>query len=752
MIEIIDDTTEDSSHITVLIFPYEEEQTIEIPSNDGFDPRILRQLIDNSLPDALRDERLRYNAEVILRTTIKAQTIKYNKSYAHAEHSKILTETLNDETRMKEWLNLKGISDAIIHITVEPRDFARRYYNRPDKQLALLDYHIDIYDGRNADTRKLIVEYIERYEKTNSALFTPLHFTTPLTTDQIDDPMTVIFIARDKEMVIGFCACKLLRYRAEIKTDLDKKYKDIFKKSNRAEKYVEEDHYFMGKPLSHIFEIKAISADQNKAGNNIPFALLYCAMDFMHQEKTRQIYPVSHIASQAASYVTKYLLQTKFHFVYHGPNMFMNENLFETLTIESKKSFLAILGEILGYCDILLKSHRTPELQKQLIANTNFISVYRDMIKNIVSLYHLYFMILQTHRRGTDFDCYDQSIINHFVNLFESIIASLPDYNNTNSAIAINASIKKYLTQNRDVLANYNKDLASLATVIYTSDDKKLKEYGFLVRPIKGVKKTLYSEAHIFFVSCMASMVKLTRKMPVKTSNEDDQIAIKHALNLIYRMLLDDVSLMVNYEIPSDQFIPIKNAIETLEMTLRQRPHDFIKAIPEPNNGDVVMKAIDTHHDIVKRKEDINKQLTNDIFNVDPDTTSGFDTFISMAFLSEKWSDITKSFFIKIGFIMDTEPKNIPVEEVCHPPVIISIPKSTEERSKDVRLLNELLLTDNETVVFKEREWPIRDLMEYSISLCNRDDNNNQQTYTLDMFQVTWGDLNDDSLFNNTLI
>lgn len=802
----IDEQAEENDDLLVNFFPSTQLQSIR--SVEGsVNLLVIHQMAQERLPSA--NNALGYVVELVNRYgNERLRMLKYNKGYVKSRVSKKMQDALN-ETRqdgVERFFKLEKAlrTNTIAVIMVTPRDVALLYYRFPEELFASLSYRITVYDGSDGVLRTRILEYMERVlEYNNTELFSPLALVLPIMADDLDDPLMVLFVAISDDRVVGFCGCNILRYRMEIRGLLDEAIRSLHTDDKKL-----KERFFMNETLSHVFEIKGLSVDQKKGGMNIALMLLYCAMDFMREPRIHKIYPISHVATQAASYITKRLLVTSsnFHFVYHGKNEFFNEGFFETLEKDKKTLLTRVITECLGYYRILI-TNRAETLSTMLYTHNKLAyptSPYLTVIRDAINIYQLYYLLLATTVRPGSHDCFTSEALESVVNLFKLFITTLP------SKLSVYAPLRNYLESNIAALRMYHakREIDALYSVVHTKgDDVSMSSYGFLEKTEKGKQKEPINSAYEFIYTSITNTAKLMHvlvtkhavpivieigdgeepaKIVVDTEVTEMKKYLTQLLRLTNGLIEDDLAQETNYTIPLEQLGKIRKSIATLISTLKRTafndvPSGVVVATEQPMRLTIqeILKSIDKKILFVGRNYEICAILTNIIFNVDPLESPGFDTFISYNRLAQHWPVVQTGVHQRVGYnttIMEEEGIDddendedglaMAIEEVP----TLEIPDSAEKRKELLNKLYELLVRDppkESEVLFGDRVWPVAYLTEYfrelsvvddisSLTETQKEDSDITTTfaylYDYDAFDRAIEDLDDDSVFNNAFI
>jgi hypothetical protein len=733
--------TDDESHLLyVNFFPSKERQ--RIPIVEG---RVSLLVMHQMAQERLANTELSYSVQVIDRyANEKMGGLEFNNNYVMPQFSKILQDKLN-ETRRDGRDRLVELpqslrNELVVVIMVMPRDVARLLYRVPNELFVSLKYTITVYDGRDAMLKMRILEYMDRSINYNNALFSPFELISPVISEEIDDPLMVLFVAILDDRVVGYCGCKILRYRAEIRGRLDREVQALEKRDKNL-----RERYLMAEELSHVFEIKGLSVDQSNHGKNIALMLLYCAMDFMRESRVREIYHVSHITTQAASYITKRLLTTNFHFAYHGVNQFMNESFFETLGQDKKTLLMRVITEYIGYYRLLITA-RADTLTKMLIErpiNATLLAFgstpYLAVIRDAIHMYQLYYLLLATSVRARAYNCFSAETLEGMIGLFKLFITTIP------KGVVVYTPLRGYLERNLEALYRYHTtpEIKTLDDVVYTKgpkvkDNKFICKYGFLTKPTKGEFKTIILNAYDFIYTSIANTAKLMHSLVTKhsvvvaterkTEREQMEKYLLLILGLTNALVEEDLVHQINYEIPLVQLKAIRDRITALIIMLRATVFASVigKASdhePRRSTIDEIGESIGRKIAFVERNYHINATITNNLFNINPRESTGFDTLISLERLSQHWPQVESVVHNRIGYTSmvilpsseedeDDDGATMVVEER----VVLEMPESVEKRKEDMEELFHLLALDplqGSDAFFKGRYWPVALLKEY---------------------------------------
>jgi len=456
------------------------------------------------------------------------------------------------------------------------RDIAALLYKRPSLE-PLLGYDITIFNG-TADELGELVEYNEAVNEYNNKLPLLLPFAVAIDESKFPELSRLIFVARRDGKIIGYCGCVLLPFPIEVAPQFTQAINDAmneFSPVNPPELRILE-RYFTGVQPRNIYEIEGLSASPFETGNNVGLALVYEALRFIRDPVMMRLYPVSHVVSNAASYITKRILVANFHFHYHGSNHFMNEGFVEILAEDSKRKLVAALTEEVSYYRDFMKSwgfgNQFPRTKKEDLSPR-----VKLMLNNVIKLYQLYYLMLKWDRPSPSFTAKNNTTLAKLLDLFRLLTKVLP----------ANA-IGKYFRVAAENLESYINDVtipASLvridATIIWDDGtpqgyyDKKEKEYpipleyGFMVK-LKNVgrantkrkQKYPYVEGYDIIYGVLPNIIDIGDALVDNLDIREriGNIVLKPINDLVHK----DLVKRVDYELPTDQLVGIDKALSLI--------------------------------------------------------------------------------------------------------------------------------------------------------------------------------------------
>lgn len=621
----------------------------------------------------------------------------------------------------------KDYKSSHILMIAAPREVARANYRLSTLPTGI-DYSIDIFDG-SEEQRAQLKAFHRDVKATNKELYAPLWFVVPVRMRHLVSPDRIVFVARRERVVIGYCACTILPFRTEKSEELNALMDEILSSDKDI-----LDRYFMNVRPRSSYEIEGLAAHKRESGKHVGRLLLYEALRFIRDERIKQLYPVTHVISQAASYITKYLLITDYGFRYHGPNQFLNESFVETLSNETTKPrLISVLKQIVDYYYVILfdddHMRKLKTVIDTLTASDSDREIAFNMLNMIIHTYQLYFLLLQTTAQVRALDVDNAEIQASLIRLFELLMNML--------AARPHATLKDYFRRNIAAIKQYATDVARtqytaqvvsdalnrILTELYTKHTDptrpKLKEayrqYGFMFGEEKGVPKKPFRQGYDVVYTAMNNMAKLNLFL-------DAEARLELCFDTINKLVLSDVTLRFNYEIPTeprrgiDQIRADQLLLISKQLTLLQGK--FARKTLFPT------RVAEIRHTIaeIKKKEllivnnyRVNKQLSIDFYTIPFDLTEGCDTIISLKTLEDNWSNIHAT-IVKKTTRVDT-PSILP------PPVIVSIPMPTnrDDLFRDISRLGELLYTkprnQNTLVEFNNAKYYTVDLTQHFIKL-----------------------------------
>lgn len=677
---------------------------------------VIRERLSETLGRPIDDDDVYYSVHTIARNvTQRTATLDFKIDYVKEPLSSQCETLLNAyvESREPRSLTAKRGLFGRVYFIVTPalRDMARLYH-RIVPVSSLLDYAIEVYDGRDTQLKNRILHYMQEIITQNEQREVPLQLVSPILPEELDDPLMILFVATRGDRVLGYCGCNLLRYRMELQGLLNAtRDKLLVEDAPRATRY------FMHESLNHLFEIKGLSVASRESGKNIALVLLYHAMAFIRDETITRLFPVSHLATQAASYVTKRLLMTHFRFAYHGMNQFMNETFCETLSQETKTLLTRAITEFTGYTILLLRQ-RMPLFMEMIrnhrggigaFAATPVLPVYRDA----VHMYQLYYLLLQTTQRARAFDCYNRETLQNFETLFGYIASTLQKQR-------VFLPLYAYFESNRVSLQRYDElhALEYLEVTVCTTNE--ITGYGFLASLTENEAKKNFLEGYEVIYKSILSTVKLMHALLSKyacamdVSPEGERSTMNayltRLLDIANRLVGRDLTLEANYEIPLTQIEKIRDSVRLTLLELEN------KAFIGTASMSLMRERLDARIDFLRENMTVNQLITNAFFNVDPTESDGFDMLLSHKQLIEDWPGIESAIQSRVSAIKEDTPPVAACAIVPTRESHIEVPADAATRLMDRDIVFEILKHDppaQTEAEFRGRRWPIATLKEY---------------------------------------
>lgn len=534
-----------------------------------------------------------------------------------------LNALLNDRSGTQTSLRVKtrSFADSTIIIMVAPRSIAHTLYKIPALP-PTLTYKVTIFDGSPKELGRLI-EYDNLMTILNANLKEPLPLIAPTDPRSFTNPDNIVFVAKMKNRIIGYCTCALLRYREEISSLMDKEINNLLDQHPNS-----LSRYLMNKNPHHIYEIEGLSADPTFARTYIGYTLLYQALHFIRDPLMHKLYPVTHIASQAASYITKRFLTGYFGFHYHGSNLFKNEHFVETIGEASKLDFMKGIREQLAFYEKLFKNGGTKTMKGWLDSNSQNATLVKGMFFNVVQLYQIFFVLVKTITRpgaacGPLYECAINETLAQLVTLFRDITTLLPPRDTL--SIYFNNNIARIKTHGVDVEETiYTRAVATTSEVVFTMGPV-YKEYGFLYKEKEKTKKIVLREGYDLIYKSLPNMINLSKALKVPPR------PVELVLNNINALVLTDLKRDVDYEIPQPQLKRIRDAVNLIIKT---------RALsPEKDEELKTLVKLTTNRDVfIRNNELFNLLFTTFIYEISDKVSSGFDTYTSFDELDEQWA------------------------------------------------------------------------------------------------------------------
>lgn len=584
---------------------------------------------------------------------------------------------------------------ARVIILAAPRDIARLFYEIPALPQSL-DYEIRIY-GDTFDELEAIKEYdamVLEYGETKLALALPMEV------KEFSELSRIIFVAVRKDKVIGYCGCQTLGYRTEVLPYMKKLTQELLNIKVEREEADTLSRYFMNvKPLN-TFEIEGLSASPSETGKNIGLALLYEALRYIMDPLMKKFYPVTHVASQAASYITKFFLVETFQFRYHGGNIFMNESFVETLGDASKKHLVGLITELVTYYNSFFE-HST-KLSNMFAKKMKKNDVISMMMGNVISLYQLYFLLLQSsNARPQSYNAYNTETLDHFIKLFGSLRDAIkPNVNEEKLATYFKVAHNHLKVCSQGQQQCRLGDIAG--SIVWPDNRIKKIVYGFMYIEEKKKKNTkvAYQAGYDVIYSVWENITKLNRVISSTTPELETEMA-KRTFKMIDVLVAGDLTREkdFNYELPYQQ---LENILS------------FFKKLKTPAYWKTTKEDLNRKMTLLDNNETFNKIFATQLYLVDEETSAGFDCFISLDALSEKWE------VIEIGLLEKFRKRTVPVTTIVPLVVqneILDTPEDRETIFSEInaldRLITESYVMGNVTTFFGGKKYTIDALENY---------------------------------------
>lgn len=708
----------DSSKFLVQIVPFTEWVDFrinldgQINVNDLYRHtlNVLRHVSGQSIP--IERGEITYDVNVVSQINDKGQeleTVSSNKMYRtfiDIPSTEKLTRLFNEEVSVEGDLMLdvseNDFVEARVIILAAPRDIARLFYRMPPLPESL-DYEIHVY-GNKPEEYDAIKQYDDKvilFGKTK--LSQPLRLPLPMEPSEFPEVSRIIFVATRNDEVIGYCACQLLAYRTEILPYMKKKTEQLLNIRVDDEKADIFARYLMNVYPRNIYEIEGLSASPYEAGKNIGLALLYEALRFIRDPLMKKFYPVSHITSQAASYITKlYLVQT-FQFRYHGGNNFLNESFVETLGDASKKDLVDLITQLLTYYNTFFETNT--ELVKMLAKKNEVIG---EMLSNVMSLYQLYFLLLQSSSaRPQSYNAYNTETLDQLIKLFDSLRKGL-------------ASNTKKPNRKTEILGTYFKvaykhlkacrlgqcPLEDIADSIVWPESRATGStdpplYGFMYQNKNTKTKVTYEAGYNIIYSVWKNIIDLNKATQRATYEEEEEREMATRIfEMIDALIAADVEKDYDYELPHLQLDNILYFFRELNMSAYSRTTE---------------KKLVRKLALLDNNTTFNKKFTTELYLVSEQKSSGFDCFISLHALSTVWNLIESNVFEK--FKKRAPSVTAPVATAVVQNKLLNTPTDRETIFREINTLDKLItqsyIRGNPTAFFGGRQYTIDELGNY---------------------------------------
>lgn len=618
---------------------------------------------------------------------------KRSEDAALIERIRFLVNTERDKSIQVDRTVFNGLR---LILMATPGDIAGKFYKIPSVTTSL-GYEVTIYNG-TPEEFQAIAAYDKRIGALNAKLDAPLKLPAPTEPDYFNSLDHISFIAKRDNRIIGYCVCVILRYREEVAPLIKSKLDTLL--NSDAGDY--QDRFLMGVPAYHLFEIEGLSVSPDETGKKVGLALLYQALRFIRDPRMSRFYPVTHIVSQAASYITKLFLVNEFKFRYHGSNMFANQHFLETIDDTARTHFINVITQLITSYRLLFNTDTLRIMRKWFDTRKQTIQVKEvlSMAYNIIHLYQLYYLLTKTAGRSRVFECTSRETLGLFVSLFRSIVSVFPGgmIRSPYSALRdyFDANIK-HIEKNQFV---------NIEQTIYTqsyTDLKRMgvyKTYGFLEQFEKSTPKEPLRQGYELLYNTLPNLIRLKQLLdkPMK-----DVILTLKLINAILSKDIDkELYDAYNYEIPPQQLLtiltPLTDIIEGGAIAeLDDELNDFITVIKRQEA-------------LIGNNERFNAVFAIIIYGVPVDTTSGFDSYVSLSYLKSRWTTIENDILKKIDpthkvetpiFVAiddDTDSANdMQICETDRSPQLELLPLSQDiiEIRKDIKTIYDITLINN---------------------------------------------------------
>ncbi len=454
-----------------------------------------------------------------------------------------------------------------------------------------------------------------------------------------------------------------------------------------------------------LFEIEGLSSSPEERRKNIGNALIYQALRFISDIRMSRLYPVTHIVSQAASYITKRLLTTSFEFRYHGSDRFLNEHFLETIDDKARADFVRAIKEIISYYKFLFDNNKVSVMKSWLTTTTETqhkVEVL-SMFRNVIRLYQLYFLLLRSATQSRNLEWRSRETLEQFISLFREIILVFPESIKRSTY----SSLRNYFNDNLEnsiSIIERNLDLINIKNAIYPDQGKVNKlgvyrNYGFLQKEKPNTVKVILREGYELLYQALPNLISLNTLLKIPTD------LVSPALRLLQEIIMTDLLRAYNYEIPAEKLGEILEAIILIQKTgqISEMNEDLIKVQNEVRDKDVS----------IHKNEEFNRLFTNEIYNIDEKESSGFDSYVSLKKVKDKWVKITDTILSKIDptrpppdktlIIISDDSEEVNVDDQREleidgdredqPPSLelLPLPKNTVEMTKEIKALKDLL-------------------------------------------------------------
>ena len=623
-------------------------------------------------------------------------------SFIDFDMSAQLVKAINDTPRESLYeVVIKGkdarsnsFVDARVILFPAMRDLARLLYKSRPSSLhipASLGYTIDIYSDAPGELEALRA-YNKEIKDYNKSLSSPLPFIVAIENDDFPVLSRLIFVAKRANKVIGYCGCVMLPYRVEIAAQMEagidsalKLYSPLGEKETDQDKII--NRYLMGVRPTNIFEIEGLSASPNEAGKQVGLALLYEAMRFIRDERMSKLYPVSHVGSQAASYITKRYLTTNFDFRYHGSNHFLNEGFLETLDDKSKSHLVTTITDLIQYYNTLSQT------VVNILVKSKKGDIATVILDNVVKLYQLYYLLLRWARPHTTYTPKNEVTLTALITLINTIVSTLSVSGDRNT-------LRNYLVLARASLTEYRdsqsaKDASTLlvkmdSTIAYgvaeynTRNEQLPPRYGFVYPREKTRKKgsirekykVSYKEGYDVIYSILPNICEI--------SGGDIKLAT-HTLALIDDIVRRDLALPYDYQTPVEQLVSIRDTLAVIQ-------ESGVMGVENEPGITETLKMIEVKLKFLDMNVEFNRAFTIGLYHVSEALSTGFDSFISFKELASKWTNtekkVLKKFTPTTTTVTTTGVTATPV--INQPPLFVS--SDREQLFMQINALYEVIL------------------------------------------------------------
>ena len=648
----------------------------------------------------LRD--LAYDVNVLLATTPNNKTKKlvettlkeYGVFFDEALSKALLTRVNEEDKDFPFGVLLEQFTEARVILFPAIRDLARIFYKTP-KLPASLGYEITIYGDTNDELRDLS-EYIDRLLAENNKLPLLLRYPVAMGTSLFPALSRIIFIARRKGRIIGYCGCTLLPYRVEIAPQMERAIDESQKNFGLGSSSPIMERFFMGVRPRNVFEIEGLSVSPDEAGKQVGLALLYQAMHFVRDPVMRVFYPTSHIVSNAASYITKRMLLLSFNFRYHGGNTFMNEGFVEVIGDTSKQQLVRTITDLVHYYSRFFGTNNRLFVRSRRTTNE------QQIVTGVMKLYQLYYLLLKWSRPSSLLVVKRRDTINAFVELFDELAVRLQRHE-TDALLYTYFSVASSLLNNydmeggggdTDIMDRIGETIVwdDGSVILYDDNREALPpKYGFMTKgrvavDVEGVEieggkyreKTPYTQGYDVIYSVLPSIIEMAVASGLPQS-EQEKLAT-HVLAPINQIVQKDLALPFSYESPGTQLSGIIIALTELSKSgLMASKIDTLRSL---------LEAVQTKTYLINQNIGFNIFFTGAMYNV---FEAVFDCYTSTDSVATQWQQIGEGVMAKFG----ARPAAITVSPVIEtktsssPPLVL--PRNREELFEQINILYDII-------------------------------------------------------------